>query len=156
MVDTRADVVVVGGGIAGVSVAACLAPHVSVLLIEAEPQLAHHSTGRSAAAFLESYGSAEVQALTRASRPLLEAIAEHDDLAGPILSPRPLLWIAAFDQTAALDSLPSPARRSSARLRTSTCSLSTSTMCAPLARMARRSTPSNEPLPAGTPLEAGR
>jgi D-arginine dehydrogenase len=87
---TDADVAVIGGGMAGMSIASELAPAHSVIVLEQESQLAHHATGRSAAAFLESYGGPEVRALTRASRPLLEAAAVD----APLLSARPLLWIA--------------------------------------------------------------
>jgi D-arginine dehydrogenase len=62
------DVAVVGGGIAGASVAASLSAERSVLLIDMEEQLGHHSTGRSAALFILSYGNNDVRALTRASR----------------------------------------------------------------------------------------
>ena len=64
-----ADFVVVGGGIAGASVACFLAPHARVVVLEREAQPGYHSTGRSAALFLESYGTPQVRALTRASRP---------------------------------------------------------------------------------------
>jgi D-arginine dehydrogenase len=94
----NADVVVVGGGIAGVSVAAALSARCSVVLVEREPLLAHHSTGRSAAAFLQSYGSREVRRLTRASRGIFEQISQEDELAGRLLSPRGLLWVATEDQ----------------------------------------------------------
>jgi D-arginine dehydrogenase len=87
---TEADVAVIGGGMAGMSIASELAPTHSVVVLEQEGQLAHHATGRSAAAFLESYGCPEVRALTRASRPLLEAAAVD----APLLSARPLLWVA--------------------------------------------------------------
>jgi D-arginine dehydrogenase len=87
---TRADVAVIGGGMAGMSIASELAPTHSVIVLEQESQLAHHATGRSAAAFLESYGGPEVRALTRASRPLLEAAAVDS----PLLTQRPLLWVA--------------------------------------------------------------
>jgi len=82
----RVDVVVVGGGIAGVSVAAELAHAggLTVAVLEQERQLAYHASGRSAATFLESYGSPEIRALTRASRPLY---------ADGLLTPRPLLWL---------------------------------------------------------------
>src|SRR5690606_27116055 len=61
--DVRA--VVVGGGIAGVSVAAELAGlGAEVTLLEAEDVLAHHTTGRSAAMYLPGYGNAVVRALT--------------------------------------------------------------------------------------------
>ncbi|HEV7763211.1 MAG TPA: FAD-dependent oxidoreductase [Acidimicrobiales bacterium] len=87
---TPVDVAVIGGGMAGMSIAAELAATRSVLVLEQEAQLAHHATGRSAAAFLESYGGPEIRALTRASRPLLEAAAVD----APLLAPRPLLWVA--------------------------------------------------------------
>ncbi|MGA7281536.1 MAG: FAD-dependent oxidoreductase, partial [Acidimicrobiia bacterium] len=50
------DFVVIGGGMAGVSAAAHLAPHGSVILLEAESTLAAHTTGRSAALFVVNYG----------------------------------------------------------------------------------------------------
>jgi D-arginine dehydrogenase len=45
----RADVLIVGGGIAGASVGYFLAPHLRVVLIERENGFGYHSTGRSAA-----------------------------------------------------------------------------------------------------------
>jgi len=45
------DIIVIGGGIAGTSVAARLAPHAKVLLLEAETALAYHASGRSAALY---------------------------------------------------------------------------------------------------------
>ena len=62
------DAVIVGAGIAGASCAHALAPHAKVLLLEREAQPGMHSTGRSAAMFMESYGPPQVRALTRASR----------------------------------------------------------------------------------------
>jgi D-arginine dehydrogenase len=88
------EVVVVGGGMAGVSVAALLAVDRSVLLLEAEPQLAYHTTGRSAAVFLEGYGGPQVRALTRASRPLYEAVPDRDPDATPLLTPATRLLVA--------------------------------------------------------------
>ena len=67
-----ADFLVIGGGIAGASVAHWLAPHARVILLERESQPGYHSTGRSAALFMESYGTAQVRALTMASRAFLE------------------------------------------------------------------------------------
>jgi D-arginine dehydrogenase len=84
----EADVAVVGAGIAGVSVAYELAGTASVVLLERESQPAYHTTGRSAAMFLESYGGPEVRELTVASRSTFEAV-------GTLLRARPLLWIAA-------------------------------------------------------------
>jgi D-arginine dehydrogenase len=65
------DVIIVGGGIAGASLGAELAGRCQVLLIEGEAQCGYHSTGRSAAFWLESYGGPEVAKLTAASRKFL-------------------------------------------------------------------------------------
>ena len=62
------EFVIVGAGIAGATLAARLASHGSVLLLEREAQPGQHSTGRSAAMFMESYGPPQARALTRASR----------------------------------------------------------------------------------------
>ena len=64
---TTFDIAVIGGGIAGTSVAYELAADADVVLLEMEPQPGFHSTGRSAAAFAPSYGPAPIRALTRAS-----------------------------------------------------------------------------------------
>jgi D-arginine dehydrogenase len=65
------DIAIVGGGIAGASLAAGLAPHAKVVLLEAEDRPGYHSTGRSAAFWTESYGGPAVQPLTTASGPFL-------------------------------------------------------------------------------------
>jgi D-arginine dehydrogenase len=88
------DVVVVGGGIAGASVAYELAAVRSVLLVEAEPELGRHSTARSAATYLPGHGGPEVRALIAASGPRFARIAEELDVPG-LLARRPVLWIAA-------------------------------------------------------------
>lgn len=69
----RYDVAIVGAGIAGASLAAELAEHVSVLLIEAEDAPGYHATGRSAAFWSETYGGPGVQPLTSASGSYLQA-----------------------------------------------------------------------------------
>lgn len=87
------DVLIIGGGIAGASLAAALAPHCSVLVAEAEEQPGLHATGRSAAFWHEGYGGPLVAPLSRASRPML-------DEAG-LLSPRGAIHLGtrpdAFD-----------------------------------------------------------
>lgn len=65
------DVIIVGGGIAGASLGAEIAEARRTLIVEAEDQCGYHSTGRSAAFYLESYGGPEVAKLTLASRAFL-------------------------------------------------------------------------------------
>lgn len=91
----RCDIAIVGAGMAGASLAAELASHASVVLLEAEAQPGYHATGRSAAFWTESYGGSLIQPLTTASGPFLR---EHR-----LLSPRGALTIARSDQRLALD-----------------------------------------------------
>ena len=98
------DVIVVGGGIAGVSAAYELASRADVVLLEREEQLAHHTTGRSAAAYLETYGSPTVRRLTIASREFFTDPPE--ELETPeLLSPRPLLWIGPESRRPVLEAM---------------------------------------------------
>ncbi|MHA6795403.1 NAD(P)/FAD-dependent oxidoreductase [Pseudonocardia bannensis] len=91
------DLVVIGGGIAGASIAYELAASRSVLLLEAEPTLAVHSTARSAATYIPGHGTAPVRALIAASGPRFAVLADAlRDGSTPLLIPRPVLW-AAFD-----------------------------------------------------------
>ncbi|KQU88362.1 FAD-dependent oxidoreductase [Variovorax sp. Root318D1] len=99
---TMADYLVIGGGIAGASVAHWLAPHARVILLEREAQPGYHSTGRSAALFMESYGTAQVRALTMASRAFLEhppeGFSEH-----PLLTPRGAMMVASKEHLPELE-----------------------------------------------------
>ena len=61
------DFAIVGAGIAGVSAAYHLAPKARVVILEREHVPAYHTTGRSAALHSETYGSAEIRAITVAS-----------------------------------------------------------------------------------------
>jgi D-arginine dehydrogenase len=98
----RYDFIIVGAGIAGVSLAAELAPFASVLLLEAEAHPGYHATGRSAAFWSETYGGPDVQPLTTAS---------YDFLARPpeefghrhLLSTRGELNIGRADDAALLE-----------------------------------------------------
>ena len=67
------DIAIVGAGMAGASLAAELAPHARVVLLEGESQPGYHATGRSAAFWSETYGGPHVQPLTTASGPSLRA-----------------------------------------------------------------------------------
>jgi D-arginine dehydrogenase len=99
---THSDFLVIGSGIAAASVGRFLAPHGRVTLLERESQPGYHSTGRSAALFLASYGTEQVRALTRASRAFFDAPpAGFADV--PILSPRGALFVATPDQADLLD-----------------------------------------------------
>ena len=98
------DVIVLGAGMAGASVAAELAPHRRVLLLELEDQPGRHTTGRSAAMFFESYGNATVRGLTRASRAFLEQPPEgFADVA--LMTPRAALFVAGSDAESRLQDL---------------------------------------------------
>jgi D-arginine dehydrogenase len=116
MDEGRADFLVIGGGIAGASVGAWLAPRGRTILLERESQPGYHATGRSAALYTEHYGNAAVRALTRASGRFLKAppasFAEH-----PLLTPRGLLFLARSDQTAALGALETEMRAAGAEPR---------------------------------------
>ncbi|MXO89496.1 NAD(P)/FAD-dependent oxidoreductase [Pontixanthobacter aquaemixtae] len=95
MNDTRFDFAIVGAGMAGASLAAELAPHASVLLLEAEDQPGYHATGRSAAFWDECYGGPDVVPLTLASGGFLR---EHG-----LLSPRGALHLARTQDRAKVD-----------------------------------------------------
>lgn len=66
------DVIIIGGGIAGASLGAEIADRRRTAIVEAERHCGYHSTGRSAAFWLESYGGPQVARLTAASRDFLE------------------------------------------------------------------------------------
>ncbi len=99
MIET--DIIVIGAGMAGASVAAHLAETQRVVLVEREERAGYHATGRSAALFTEIYGNAVIRALTRASRPFL-----FDPLPGfaesALTHPRGCLYIATAQQLEAL------------------------------------------------------
>ena len=76
------DFLVIGGGIAGISVAARLSDYGSCRVLEREAHLAYHTSGRSAALYEENYGSPSTIALAKAGR------ADWDNLLAGVLSPR--------------------------------------------------------------------
>lgn len=98
------DYLVVGSGIAGASIACELAARARVLIVEREESPGYHTTGRSAAMFVESYGNAWIRRLTGASRDFFDAppagFCDH-----ALLTRRGCLTIAGQDQLAALESL---------------------------------------------------
>ncbi len=93
------DVVVIGGGIAGATVAAHLAPDHRVALIEAEEQAGYHTTGRSAALWILNYGPPDVRILTGLSRAFFESPPPgFTDVS--LLRRRAQLMLARADQAA--------------------------------------------------------
>ena len=96
-VTTSPDIAVVGGGIAGASVAHELAATRSVVLLEAEPEPGRHSTARSAATWIPGHGVATVRALITASGPRFALLAAELDTP-PLLAPRAVLLVATDDE----------------------------------------------------------
>ena len=82
------DVLIVGGGIAGLSLAARLAGQCRVALVEAEQSLAYHTSARSAQQLIPSYGPAPVQELTRRTLATLRDAVDDDG--------RRLAWPSRF------------------------------------------------------------
>ena len=97
-----ADILVIGGGIAGISVAAeCARAGADVTVLEAERQIGYHATGRSAAIFIRNYGNATLRALNAVAEPIFEHPGEISDK--PLLSPRGELMIATEAELPVLD-----------------------------------------------------
>lgn len=110
------DFIVVGGGIAGVSLAAELAPHGRTLVLEQESALGYHATGRSAAVLAPFYGAPAVRALTQAS---LSALLEAEFDGHRISHRKGMVMVELPGQDGALDAfLSDPARLGHARAAT--------------------------------------
>jgi D-arginine dehydrogenase len=112
----RADAIVIGAGIAGVSAAAALATSMRVVVVEQEHAPGQHASGRSAAVLSETSGHPLVCALARLSRPLLEdpppEFTDH-----PLLTPRGLVWVGEAGDEAPLDELAERGVRVAPRVR---------------------------------------
>ena len=85
------DILIIGGGIAGISAAARLAPHAKVTLLEGEDSLAYHASGRSAALYEPHYGLPPVVALSLASGDFFRRVPN-------LLSPRGLMIVARAEE----------------------------------------------------------
>jgi D-arginine dehydrogenase len=95
MTDAHYDMVIVGAGMAGASLAAELAGEARVLVLEGEDRPGYHTTGRSAAFWTESYGGPGVQPLTSVSGPLLQSLG--------VLASRTALTIGTTQQASAVE-----------------------------------------------------
>jgi len=96
------DFFVVGCGIAGASAGYELAAHGRVLVLERESQPGYHTTGRSAALFVQTHGPAVIRALSRAAKNFFlnppAGFTEH-----PLLTERGMLLIGRGDQSDLLE-----------------------------------------------------
>jgi D-arginine dehydrogenase len=94
---TTNDIIIIGGGIAGVSLGARLAVHNKVTILEMEQQPGYHATGRSAAFFAPAYGNKVVRTITAASEAFFRNPPDDfTDVA--LLHPRDALYVARQDQ----------------------------------------------------------
>ncbi|MEM7020051.1 MAG: FAD-binding oxidoreductase, partial [Pseudomonadota bacterium] len=100
----HADFIIIGGGIAGVSLGAWLVENHSVILLEAEEMPGYHSTGRSAAVFASAYGNGVIQTLTAPGEDFyLHPPTGFTDV--ELLIQRGSIFIARENQLQALDSM---------------------------------------------------
>jgi D-arginine dehydrogenase len=94
---TVCDFLIIGGGIAGASLGAELSAHGNAIVLERESAPGYHSTGRSAALYMENRGSSIVRALVTASGSFFrnppDGFSDH-----PLLLPRGMLIVAREDQ----------------------------------------------------------
>jgi D-arginine dehydrogenase len=105
-----ADFLVIGGGIAGLSAAAALAPHGRVILLEAEEAIGTHSSGRSATFAHYGIGDRTVRGLTSWSRRFfLDPPEGFADV--PLARAAGALFIAREEMLPTLDALEAEMRR---------------------------------------------
>jgi D-arginine dehydrogenase len=97
--DTKFDIIVIGAGIAGASVAAHLAETKRVLILEMEDRPGFHTTGRSAATYEPNYGPPPMLAFTRISHDFF-VNPPQGFTDGPLLVPRASLFFEAEGQEA--------------------------------------------------------
>jgi D-arginine dehydrogenase len=96
------DTAVIGAGMAGATAAAFLSADKRVALIEAENVAGYHTTGRSAAIWVQNYGPPDVRELTRLSRSFYESPpAGFSDV--PLIRQRPVLLLACESQRSDLE-----------------------------------------------------
>ncbi len=96
MTAKTSDILIIGGGIAGISAAALMSGEARVTVIEAESAIGYHASGRSAAIFIRNYGNSVLRALNSASEGFLTQPEGVSDFS--LLSPRGELLIADEDE----------------------------------------------------------
>jgi D-arginine dehydrogenase len=102
--NSTADFLIVGGGIAGLSAAARLARHGKVVVLEGEEALGYHSSGRSVSYSHFGIGNAAVRGLTAWSRAFFERPAEGF-CPSPLCRIAPSLYFATEEMLPALEAL---------------------------------------------------
>jgi D-arginine dehydrogenase len=101
---SSSDIIVIGGGIAGLSAASALSAHAKVIVLEAEEAVGYHSSGRSATMLHYALGDPLIRALTLASRHFFEA-PPLGFTGVPLGHRTPVLIHAREDELAELDQL---------------------------------------------------
>ena len=97
-----ADIIVIGAGMAGLSVAASVAEHAKVLVLESEKHTGYHSTSRSAAMMIRNYGSDVLRRLNQHSYQLYRQL--ELELDQTLLTTRGELIVAAHEEVEKLES----------------------------------------------------
>jgi len=103
-VPETSDILIIGGGVAGLSAAAALSAHCKVTVLEAEDQIGFHASGRSATMLHYALGDRLVRALTLASRSFFDSPPDGFSEV-PLGRRTPVLVFAREDERAALDAL---------------------------------------------------
>lgn len=98
------DVVVIGGGIAGISISAVLSKDMHVVMLEGESAPMYHATSRSSAMLIENYGGSIMEQFVRASRPFF-IDPPHGFCNSPLAGSRGWLTLAKVGQEAELKQL---------------------------------------------------
>jgi D-arginine dehydrogenase len=99
-----ADILVIGGGIAGLSAASALSAHAKVTVLETEEAVGYHSSGRSATMLHYALGDPHVRALTLSSRGFFEGL-QPDFTDVPLGHRMPVLVHAREDELEDLEEL---------------------------------------------------
>ena len=98
------DIAIIGGGIAGFSLAHFLAPHRKVLVLEREDAFGYHATGRSAAEFAFRFHYPLSGKLAALSYPFLNT-PPSGFCQTPLIVPRGMILIASEEKSVRLDAV---------------------------------------------------